>query len=118
MTTMLANWFLFQVAGIWPLIWHFGLGGVLVLICAAGWYFSPVHKVDFIWGAVIVIVVMVSTAIGVNLGEKRVRAQWDAASFATLQNGKQARVDGVSDAARKPSRWLPHRQDRYDRDGR
>jgi membrane protein YdbS with pleckstrin-like domain len=110
-TTIIMNWFAFQLTGLWPLIWHFGLGGVALIICGLGWYFSPAHKVDFIWAAVIVIVVIISTAIGVSVGEKRKQAQWDVAREQTLQRGKQARVDGVRDAHRKPSRWLQNKRD-------
>lgn len=114
--TIIANWFVFQLTGLWPLIWHFGLGGVLLIICGLGWYFSPIHKVDFIYGAVIVIVVMVSTSIGVSLGEKRVHAQWKAASDQTFQGAQAARAGALRDVARKPSRWLPDKRDPYLRD--
>jgi hypothetical protein len=111
MTTIIGNWFAYELAGLWPLIWHFGIGGVLLLICGVGWYFSPVHKVDFIWAAVVIIVVMVSTSIGVSLGEKRIRAQWSAAEFATLSGAKEARAGAVRDVAREHSRWLPDKRD-------
>lgn len=115
--TLILNWFSLQFAGLWPLIWHFGIGGVLLLACAAGWYFSPTHKIDFIWGAVVIIVVMVATSIGVSLGEKRIKAQWDASRSITLEKGKAARAGAVRDVARKPSRWLRKpADDRYDCD--
>jgi hypothetical protein len=113
---MVAHWVELQVAGLWPLIWHFGIGGGLLLACAAGWYFSPIHRVDFIWGAVVIIVVMVSTSIGVSLGEKRKQAQWDASRSAAFEDGKQARAGAVRDIARKPYRWMPAQRDSYDCD--
>ncbi|WP_454627795.1 hypothetical protein [Bradyrhizobium cenepequi] len=116
MMAVIQNWFAFQFAGIWPMVGTFGLGGTLLLICAAGWYFIPNHKLDFIWAAVVIIVVMVSTSIGVSLGEKRIQAQWDAARNAAFEKGKAARAGAVRDVARKPSRWLPSHPDRYDCD--
>lgn len=116
MMTIIGNWFAFQVAGVWPLMWHFGLGGFLLILCGLGWYFSPVHKVDFIWGAVVIIVVMVSTSIGVSLGEKRVQAKWDVAREQTLKGAKDARAGALRDVARKPSRWMPDKRDPYLRD--
>lgn len=108
---MVAHWIELQVAGLWPLIWHFGIGGVMLIACAAGWYFSPIHRVDFIWGAVVVIVVMVSTSVGVRLGEKRKQSQWDATRAATLESAQDARAGAVRDVTRKPSWWMHHRQD-------
>ena len=41
----------YQFAGIWPLLWHFGLGGVIVIGLLAAAYFSPVFKKDFLWSS-------------------------------------------------------------------
>jgi len=111
MTTTTLNWISFEFAGLWPLIWHFGIGGVALLACLAGWYFSPVHRIDFIWAALVVIVVMTSTAIGVSIGEHRKQAQWDAARASTLVVVKQARTNAVRSVGRKHPRWLPDRRD-------
>jgi hypothetical protein len=111
------NFISVAVAGLWPLVWHFGIAGLLVVGFLAAAYFSPVFKKDFIWAAAVVAVFAVAVALGVHLGEKRVHAQWDAARAAAFENGKQARADAVRDVARKPSRWLPNKPDRYNRDG-
>lgn len=121
MTMSIITGFLaYQFAGLWALLWHFGLLGVLAIACFAAAYFSPVFKKDFLWAGIAFVAIFVTLAIGVTLGEKRVQAQWDQAKFNALETGKQARIDGVRDAARaaarKPSRWLPNDKDRFNRD--
>lgn len=108
---MISAYLAYQFAGLWALVWHFGLGGALVIGCLAAAYFSPIFKKEFLWAAAVIVAVIISTAIGVNLGEKRVQAQWDIARANALAVGKKARVDGVRDAAREPSRWLPNKRD-------
>ncbi len=110
---MIADWFNVQFAGLWSIIWHFGLAGVLILGCAVGAYFSPTLKNKMCWiiAAIVVAVFSVAVAIGVNLGEKRIQAQWDAARVVTVDKAKKARAGAVRDVARKPSRWLPNRRD-------
>lgn len=113
---MIGHFFEIQFAGLWSLVWQFGIGGVLILACGAGWYFSPIHRVDFIYAAVIIAAVMASTANGVRLGEKRVHSQWDASIAASFDATKEARAGAVRDVARKPSRWLPNKRDPDQRD--
>lgn len=114
---MIAGYLSYQFAGLWALVWHFGLGGVLAIGCFAAAYFSPVFKKDFLWAGAVIVFIMISTAIGVSLGEKRIQAQWDVAKANSLDTGKKARAGAVRDVARKPSRWLPNKRDGYDRDG-
>ena len=101
----------YQFAGIWPLLWHFGLGGVLVIGCLAAAYFSPVFKKDFLWAAALIAVIIISTAIGVTLGERRIQAQWDVARANAVEEGNKARANAVLTVARKPHRWLPNKRD-------
>lgn len=108
----------YQFAGIWPLLWHFGLGGVLVIGCLAAAYFSPVFKKDFLWAAALIVVIIISTAIGVTLGERRIKSQWDQATANAVQNAQEARAGAVRDVARKPNHWLPNKSDRFNRDGK
>ena len=62
-------------AGIWDLVWAWGIGiGLIILLCAAA-YFSPVFKKDFLWGAFIVAVALFFTANGARLERNRVAAQ-------------------------------------------
>lgn len=115
----------YQFAGLWPLLWHFGIGGVIVIACGVLYVFTPpllsrifpnIQK-TLLWVAAVVVAVMVSVAIGVHLGEQRIQAQWDQARKNAVDKGKKARAGAVRDVARKPSRWLPNHPDRYDRDG-
>jgi asparagine N-glycosylation enzyme membrane subunit Stt3 len=108
---MIQSYLAYQFAGLWALIWHFGAAGALAIGCLAAAYFSPVFKKHFLWAAVCIVAVMVSTAIGVNLGEKRIQAQWDVAKQNSLNVGKKARADGVRDAARTSARKLPAHRD-------
>lgn len=101
----------YQFAGIWPLLWHFGLGGILVLGCLAAAYFSPVFKKDFLWAAVVITVIIISTAIGVTIGERRINAQWEVARANAVEVGNKARASAVRSVARKPSRFLPAHRD-------
>lgn len=113
----MTNWLLIQVAGLWPLIWHFGIGVGLLILCGAGFYFSPIHRTDFLWAALVIAAVMAATAFGVRLGEKQVYAQWNKSRVVLYAGAQKARADGVRDAARKPHRWLPNKPDQYNRDG-
>ena len=114
---MISAYLAYKFAGLWPLVWHFGLGGVLVLGCLAAAYFSPIGKKHFLWAACVIVAIMVSTGVGVHLGEQRIQAQWDVAKANSINVGKKARADAVRDVARKPSRWMPNKRDGYDRDG-
>jgi hypothetical protein len=114
----------YQFAGLWPLLWHFGLGGVIVICCVALYIFTPAFlsrifpniQKTLLWVAAIVIAIMVSIGIGVHLGEQRIQAQWDQARANAVENGKKARAGAIRDVARKPSRWLPAQRDSYDSD--
>ncbi len=108
---MISAYLAYQFAGLWDLVWHFGLGGVLVIACLAAAYFSPVFKKEFIWAAALIASIMVAVGIGVHLGEKRIQAQWDQARLNSVNVGKKAHSDAVRDVARGPSRWLRHKRD-------
>jgi hypothetical protein len=111
------NYIVFQLAGIWTLLASYGIGAVLIAICLAGAFFSPLWKKDFLWAAAVIAILMFSFTIGVSQGERRVQAQWDLARSAAVKQGKEARAGAVRDVARKPSKWLPNHRDIYDRDG-
>lgn len=122
---MIISFFKYEFAGLWPLLWHFGFGGIIVVACVVLYIFTPAFlsslfpniQRTLLWVAAIVVAIMISTAIGVSLGEKRIQAQWDQARANTIEDAKKARAGAVRDVARKPSRWMPARPDRYDRDG-
>lgn len=108
---MISSYLAYQFAGLWPLVWHFGLAGILISGFLAAAYFSPIFKKDFIWAAVVVAVFSVAVSIGVSLGEKRIQAQWDEARASTIEDAKKARAGAVRDVARKRPRWMPNRRD-------
>ena len=64
-------------AGLWPLIWHFGVGiGVIILLCI-GAYFAPTIKLKALCIALAVGVVMlvVGEGIGVRMERSHIQAQ-------------------------------------------
>lgn len=110
------DWLQISVAGLWSIVWHFGVAGGLVLLCGAGVYFAPTLKSKLWFVAIggIIAVFSIAVAIGVSLGEKHVRAQWDAANAASLKEVKTARASAVRTVHRKPRKWLPN--NRVDKD--
>jgi hypothetical protein len=53
-------------AGVWSLVWHWGLGIGLVILCLFMAWFSPLWKKDFLWAAVVVVMALVFEAVGVH----------------------------------------------------
>lgn len=90
------DWIQYQAAGLWTLVWHYGIG-VGVCICALAWaWFMPVFKKTALWVALGSLIVTTSYGIGVSNGSARVKAQWDAALAAEIERGKKARADAES----------------------
>ena len=102
----MTSWILIHTAGLLPLVTYFGIGALLFVLCFVGWYFSPIHRADFLWGALLIAAVMGAVAFGVRTGETHVQAQWEESRKIELQTAQQARAAGVRDATRKPSRWV------------
>lgn len=117
MNQMIHNYVVYEAAGLWAMVWEYGLGAVLILICLAAAYFSPFGKKDFLYAAGVIAILMISFTAGVSTGEKRIQAQWDAARVITNEAAKQARAGALRDVARKPSRWLSNKPDPLNRDG-
>ena len=93
------DWLQYQAAGLWTLVWHYGIG-VGVCICALAWaWFMPVFKKTALWVALGSLIVTTSYGIGVSNGSARTQAQWDAAVQATLAANEQARRDAERDIA-------------------
>jgi hypothetical protein len=59
------------IAGLWPLLWHFGIGVGLIILLLAGAWFSPVGKKDFVYAAIVVAVALMFEAEGVKLEKNR-----------------------------------------------
>lgn len=81
------------LAGLWPLIAHFGFGIVLIAALIAAAVFSPVFKNGFIWAASIVAVVLVAYTVGVHDADKRVRAQAAVYSQQVADAVEKAKLD-------------------------
>lgn len=113
---MILAFFKYEFAGLWPLLWHFGIGGIIVLSCVLLYAFTPqillkifpnIQRV-LLWVASVVIAIMISVAVGVSLGEARIRAQCDAEKQNAIEAAQEARANARRDLARKPSRFLPN----------
>jgi len=74
MTTVVDLFF----AGIWGMVWHWGLGIGLIILCAFGAWFSPLYKKDFIYAGIIVIVALCCEAIGIHDEKAHIAAQQQA----------------------------------------
>lgn len=99
------DWIHIAAAGLWPLVWKFGIGGAIIIGLFAAAWFSPVWKAHFLWGAALVGAIMIAFSTGVKDGSARVQAQWDAAVQAALNTSNQARSDAerdITDGVRDP----------------
>lgn len=108
------DWIHIATAGLWPLVWKFGIGGVIIIGLLAAAWFSPVWKAHFLWGAALVGAIMVAFSIGVKDGSARVKAQWDAASAASVAKSKKVRANAdssISDATPDELRNDPDNRD-------
>lgn len=108
------DWIHIATAGLWPLVWKFGIGGAFIIGLLAAAWFSPVWKTHFLWGAALVGAIIVTFSIGVKDGSARVKAQWDAAVAASIQTSKDARTDAERDLPRDVPSLVPN--DIYNRD--
>lgn len=113
---MIGYFFNVAIAGLWAEVWRYGIGTGLILLCLAAAYFSPIWKKDFLWLAIIIAVFMAAFTSGVIIGEKRVHAQWDAATKYKIGQDEKARSRADRYVARKHYLWMPNRRDGYDRD--
>jgi hypothetical protein len=107
---MVRDWLEYQAAGLWTLVWHYGIG-VGVCICALAWaWFVPIFKKTALWVALGSLIITLSYGIGVSNGSARTQAQWDAAVQSTLAANKQA----LSDAERDIANGVRDKRDRPD----
>jgi hypothetical protein len=113
------QWLQIAGAGLWPLVWHFGLAGVLITGCAAGIYFAPTIK-SKLWFVAIggfILLFSIGVATGVSLGENRVRSQWNTALESEAENGEQARTDAVDAVGPVSADRGVFQNDKFNRDG-
>lgn len=52
-------------AGMWSMIWQWGLGIGLVILCGVGAWFSPVYKKDFIYAGMIILLALFFEGVGI-----------------------------------------------------
>lgn len=62
-------------AGAWSLVWHWGAGVAIVILCLAAAYFSPLYKIWFLGAAGIVALCLVSYGVGIADQEARCKAE-------------------------------------------
>lgn len=62
-------------AGVWSMVWHWGVGiGLIICLCALA-YLLPVYQKDFLYAALLVVVALVFMSIGIRDERTRVAAQ-------------------------------------------
>lgn len=89
-------------AGIWGMVFHWGLGiGLIVLFLAAA-YFSPIGKKDLVYCAVIVVVFLVAEAVGIHDEKVHRDAQDKVISQAV---GKAVTKTKTEQAKKRKDRW-------------
>lgn len=107
---LLKVWF----AGIWPLLFTYGIG-VFAIGCALVFaWFSPVLKKTALWVAGAIGVGLVCYSLGVAHEHDRMQAQLAASEQRAFEQGKAARTD--ADSAVHDATPDQLRDDRYNRD--
>ena len=62
-------------AGAWSLIWHWGAGVAIIILCLLAAYFSPLYKVYFLYAAGGVAMLLFAYGAGIADQEHRCEAQ-------------------------------------------
>lgn len=110
------------LTGLWPLVWHFGIGfgvtGIALLVAFEPWIpLLPIIRKTALWVAFTAVVITFTYAIGVKNGEARIQAQWDIAVANEIERGNQERVNAERDIPDVPTpRVRGKKLDRDDRD--
>lgn len=100
-------------AGIWPMLFKYGIG-VFAIGCALAFaWFSPIFKKTALWIATGIAIGLVCYHIGVSDGSGRVQSQWDAALEREAEIGAEVLRDAKRDAERvTPDELRNHRWNR------
>jgi ABC-type siderophore export system fused ATPase/permease subunit len=62
-------------AGVWTMVWHWGIGvGLVICLCALA-YLLPVYQKDFLYAALLIVVALFFMAVGIRDERTRVAAQ-------------------------------------------
>jgi len=106
MHQILENYF----TGLWPLVWHFGVAGLVILVSLAYFFLAPaalvtlaptLHKAS-LWVAVGGTVILISYAVGVGNEHSRCVAQNNAAIESSLAASNAARDEAEKYVASHP----------------
>jgi hypothetical protein len=62
-------------AGAWSLIWHWGAGVAIIILCLAAAYFSPLYKKYFLGAAAVVALCLAAYGTGIADQEARCKAE-------------------------------------------
>lgn len=103
------------LAGIWPLLFKYGIGVFAIGAALVFAWFSPVFKKTALWIAAGIAIGLVCYNIGVSDGANRIQKQWDAALAAAIQRGEDARKDAersITDAVPDELRNDPYNRDK------
>ncbi len=99
--------------GLWPLIWHFGLGGVIIIVSLVLYFVEPAwFPTKFrnlsLWIAVGTAIAMVAYGMGVVNEKSRCDLQNKAGVEASLSLGNTARNAAVQSVTHPivPPRWV------------
>lgn len=101
-------WWLLEhfLAGIWPMLFKYGVF-VFAIGCALAFaWFSPVFKKTALWVASGIAIGLVCYHTGVSDGSNRVTEQWDAALAREAEIGAEVLRDAKRDAERVTPREL------------
>lgn len=94
----------FAFAGLWPMVWHFGLGGVIIGGCLALAWFTPawlpLPRKDLVYIAAIVGTALVFEGVGIRDEAARRDAQEKVVSTHVQDAVKKAVTD---DTAKDPN---------------
>lgn len=83
---------------LWPFVEHAGGASALIVALLAAAYFSPVFKVDFVWAAVAVAILLFSYSVGVRDEHRK----WDARAAAITKQVHDAVVKAHKTGTKDP----------------
>lgn len=105
----MAQFFQEAFVGLWPLVWKFGVGGVIIIGCLAAYFLMPAPVATMfpnlrkflLWAAGVVAIIFVSYAAGVTDEHHRAVAQNKIAVQIAVAAGDKARDDAVEQVKRE-----------------
>lgn len=103
---MIMNWLSTFVAGLWPMVWHFGTaGGIAIIAAIVAWLVPAGGPLGWIKQVAFAVAVgaalfMAGMAVGVKDANSRWEAKWSAAIRDGAQDSKRARDRAVRNVAR------------------